>query len=157
MSNFLSTITNNLLLFASFHCRNTRMCIEQYVHDLLRRCQPVGLAANAPGVIAEVFALGNGEIEKKINRPTDQSTDQPTNRPTNQPTNHFLQRLDANETAQVEELKESLDVLFQFSRMPTDDGGFALEVAAWTEQVAAVLVRVSPVVDHQYLLHHLIR
>jgi hypothetical protein len=71
---------------------------------------------------------------------------------------YFLVKLlNETEVARIDELKESLDVLFQFSRIPTDDGGFALEIAAWTEQVAAVLVRVAPVADHQYLLHHLIR
>ncbi|XP_069780347.1 ectopic P granules protein 5 homolog isoform X2 [Narcine bancroftii] len=54
-------------------------------------------------------------------------------------------------------LKESISVLFSFTRRITEDGQFHSDILHWLEKLVAVLHKVGSFADHLFLLNHILR
>ncbi|XP_059845461.1 ectopic P granules protein 5 homolog isoform X1 [Hypanus sabinus] len=54
-------------------------------------------------------------------------------------------------------LKESISVLFSFTRRVTEDGQFHSDILLWLQRLVAVLHRVGSSADHLFLLNHILR
>ncbi|XP_038646712.1 ectopic P granules protein 5 homolog isoform X2 [Scyliorhinus canicula] len=54
-------------------------------------------------------------------------------------------------------LKESISVLFTFTRRTNEDSKFHSDILLWLQKLVAVLHRVGSAVDHLFLLNHILR
>ncbi|XP_038646713.1 ectopic P granules protein 5 homolog isoform X3 [Scyliorhinus canicula] len=72
-----------------------------------------------------------------------------------------LQRRDVQEVdcshSDLQLLKESISVLFTFTRRTNEDSKFHSDILLWLQKLVAVLHRVGSAVDHLFLLNHILR
>ncbi|XP_067888811.1 ectopic P granules protein 5 homolog [Heterodontus francisci] len=72
-----------------------------------------------------------------------------------------LQRQDDKEIdcshSDLQLLKESISVLFSFTRRIIEDGQFHSDILLWLQKLVAVLHRVGSAADHLFLLNHILR
>jgi hypothetical protein len=54
-------------------------------------------------------------------------------------------------------LKDCISVLFIFQRRPSQDEQFSKDCLQWLETLLSCLLRLATLLDHQFILHHLLR